>query len=69
MAPLSWPLQARSQAIRELEFHISPACSSSRPQCRGSDAGLRQVRDRPGGRVDQSHGHRPAPGRSGTAGL
>jgi hypothetical protein len=29
--PASTPTDARSQDVTEFEFHISPACSSSRP--------------------------------------
>lgn len=40
-----------------------------RAQRRGLDAGLRQVHDRPGGRVDQPHGRRSALGEPGAAGV
>jgi len=31
MASIRWPLKARSQAVSEFEFHISPVAKSSRP--------------------------------------
>ena len=32
MPPVSRPLRASNQATSEFEFHMSPVCSSSRPQ-------------------------------------
>ena len=41
MAAVSWPLSARSHEVNELEFHISPAWSSSRPQVEAGNAPTR----------------------------
>ena len=43
MASLSCPLRASSQAMSELEFHISPVCCSSRPHVAVGKRGTRSI--------------------------